>query len=181
MGAHPERRRVDRDRRRGQPLAGQLLGDQPAEGMAHDRRLGSERCDDGGNVVGDGADRLAREALGVLTTTLDGRGVVGHRTATVAYPADSNFSRHGSQLAREQPESVHEDDDRPRRGVGPLHLREFPGGRRCGWSHSPDPSQPVRRATDVVESSASMIRRAIPRSAPKVCWRGLIIGRRKSP
>jgi hypothetical protein len=69
--------RVDGHRHLGQATAGQDLGQQPSKGMPDDRRLGVQAADDGGEVVGDLPDRLAREHLRVLGGLDDGVGVVG--------------------------------------------------------------------------------------------------------
>ena len=72
-----ERCVVDRNRHRGDPFAGDLLRDEPAEGMTDHDRTPIERGDGLEVVVGDLLDHLLRECLRVLAGLCHGGRVVG--------------------------------------------------------------------------------------------------------
>ena len=90
--------------------------------MADHGRLLRQLADHAGEVVGDLADGLAGEDLGVRVRLLDGLGIVGptrrqRREARLLEDGDPPVP-----AARQQPEPVDEDDGREAGGVRPIDL-----------------------------------------------------------
>ena len=85
-------------RRSPPPAPGQDLCEQPAEGVADDRRLLVEPPDDLLVVVGDLSNRLVGEHLGVGVGLRDGSGSSGQPGVSAVYPASSKTAGQRSQL-----------------------------------------------------------------------------------
>ena len=112
-----EGRGIDRHRDGGKTSPGEDLGQEAAERVADDRGLSVEVTDDRLEVVGDLADGLVREDVGVRVRLLDGLRVVGptRRHGRVARLAEHR--RPAVPAAREEPQPVDEHDRRPARAV----------------------------------------------------------------
>ena len=160
-------RRVDRHRDGGEPAPGDDLGQQPAEGVPDDGRLLLEPADDRVEVVGDLADGLVREDLGVGVGLLHRVGVVrpARRQRGVAGLLEQR--RPAVPAARQEPEAVDEDDRRQTGPVGAVDLLVvvLGDGRGClGAGHR---GPPPRRGgpADPTPTGRAWPRRAGPPGA----------------
>jgi hypothetical protein len=139
--------------------------------MADDRGLLVEALDDLVEVVGDLADRLMGEGLGVLFGLGDGVGVVG--PARGQRHVTGPFEDRGPAVpaVRQEPEPVDEDDRLfPRRVCFLDLLRLVLGDRRCCHARSPSFGLGLYRSGPIRGSDP---RRHLPRFA------GICVGRLK--
>ena len=131
QGQHaPERCGVDSHGCRRQAAPGEDLRQQPAEGVADDRRLLGQASDDLVEVVGDLPHRLVGEHLGMGLGLLDGGRVVrpAGRERDVAGLLEQR--RPAIPTARQQPQAVNEDHRRESTLVRARHLLGFVTGDR---------------------------------------------------